>query len=259
MARTKQAARKSIGSHGCKQLAAKRQLAMKSKRSQANCSTPSENVFQGTDPRTVPNSVHNLPRDAKIFVSGPCLHPEDIDPIASQREEFHTYFGQFGQITGIFSRKGKTAKIAFDNCDSVAKCLQQDKHKICGQDFHVRSIEKKKGLGKRKRKNKLEASLSQNMPGPSTENVSAANVQSDLPAESNLGNQSPQSTASSSSEGSVIYCGTVSGECPQSYGLADFDKPASTKEYIAAPVVWSRATNFINKNSSDLLRGYGYQ
>ncbi|KAI1712675.1 RNA recognition motif domain-containing protein [Ditylenchus destructor] len=35
--------------------------------------------------------------------------------------------------------------------------------------------------------------------------------------------------------------------------------PASAKEYVAAPMVWTRAANSINKTSNDPLRGYGYQ
>ncbi|KAI1699841.1 RNA recognition motif domain-containing protein [Ditylenchus destructor] len=35
--------------------------------------------------------------------------------------------------------------------------------------------------------------------------------------------------------------------------------PASAKEYVAAPMVWTRAANSLNKTSNDPLRGYGYQ
>ncbi|KAI1705324.1 hypothetical protein Ddc_15794 [Ditylenchus destructor] len=86
MARTKQTARKAKG--GAKdrqQIATKRQLAMKSKRSQANSNPlrPSKIVF-------IPNSPSKLPEDMIIFVSGPCLHPEAMDPMSSQREELYT-------------------------------------------------------------------------------------------------------------------------------------------------------------------------
>ncbi|KAI1705316.1 hypothetical protein Ddc_15786 [Ditylenchus destructor] len=200
MARKKQVARKATGgAQGRKQIAAKRRLAVKMKRSQANSTTnfnsmpswwesspkhqPSKMVF-------APNRPTKLPADMIIFVSGPCLHPEAMDPMSFQREALHTYFGQFGQITGISSGDGytssgdeNTAKISFEKCDSVAKCLQQEKHKIGGYDFLVL-------------------------------------------AESNLGNELPQATGPSSSQdhGGAMDCSTNSGELPASHDLASFDK-----------------------------------
>ncbi|KAI1701400.1 hypothetical protein Ddc_17647 [Ditylenchus destructor] len=203
MARNKQTARKATGgAKDRKQIAAKRQLAVKMKRSQANSTTNSNSMpswwesspnptHKPSEIAFVPNRPTKLPADMIIFVSGPCLHPEAMDPMSFQREALHTYFGQFGQITGISSGDGysssgdgNTAKISFEKCDSVAKCLQQEKHKIGGYDFLVL-------------------------------------------AESNLGNELPQATASSSSQdhGSAMDCSTNSGELPQNRDLASSDKP----------------------------------
>ncbi|KAI1704308.1 hypothetical protein DdX_14304 [Ditylenchus destructor] len=68
--------------------------------------------------------------------------------------------------------------------------------------------------------------LRQNMPGPTSENVSAANVQSGSAVESNLGNQSLQGTVPSSSQvqGSVTDS-TAQKPWHKSHGLATFDKP----------------------------------
>ncbi|KAI1708352.1 hypothetical protein Ddc_14381 [Ditylenchus destructor] len=129
----------------------------------------------------------------------------------------------------------KDAKIVFDNCESAAKCIEQRTHRICGRDFVVRKEKPTQGM-----KDKIRANLRQNMPGPPSENLSAANVQSNPPVESNLGNESPQSTASSSSEESIIFCGKVSGECPQNRGLASFDRPGSAShENVSAANVQS--------------------
>ncbi|KAI1704601.1 MIZ/SP-RING zinc finger domain-containing protein [Ditylenchus destructor] len=237
----------------------------------------------------------------RISIRGPCLHPEQVDPIESQKEDLRTYFCQFGRIATISSRKtyenigiyskitfhswdsaatyvkqgkhviagqdfivdlmaptkcmkekiranlrqgipgisneftpvtinqngllaesnhsnqissenGKNAEISFRDCDSAAKCLQQDTHRICGHDFLVRKetptksteststkyMKKKKRLEKRKLKEKLRANLVQNMPGPSSENTSVPGIQSNTLAESNFGNQLPKATTSSS-------------------------------------------------------------
>ncbi|KAI1705311.1 hypothetical protein Ddc_15781 [Ditylenchus destructor] len=166
----------------------------------------------------------------RISVTGPLLHPEVIDPKAFQKEMFRKYFGQFGKVIFVwYSMPKLEAEIAFDNCESAAICIQQGNHTICGRDFVIPNLRQNMpgplSENKLKQKKKLGPTLSQNMPGPSTGNVSAANVPSDQQTESNFGNQSPQSTESSSSEGSVIYCETISKEWPQSYGLASFDKP----------------------------------
>ncbi|KAI1692503.1 hypothetical protein DdX_21221 [Ditylenchus destructor] len=130
----------------------------------------------------------------KIHVSGPRLHPEGENSKARQKQEFRTYFSHFGTIVNVtVSKKSKPSNVTFTNCESAAKCIQQRTHKISGQDFLVHRSKPSEGMRKKLRAN-------QNMPGPSTENVSAANVQSDPPAESNLGNQMPQATASSSSQ-----------------------------------------------------------
>ncbi|KAI1692004.1 hypothetical protein DdX_21495 [Ditylenchus destructor] len=129
----------------------------------------------------------------------------------------------------------RDAKIAFDNCDSAAICIQQRTHTICGHRFIVHTETPTQSM-----KDKIRANLRQNMPGASSENVSGANVQSDLAAEPNLGSQSPQSTASNSSEESVICCGEVTKESPQSRGLASFEKPGSaSRENLSAANVQS--------------------
>ncbi|KAI1697430.1 hypothetical protein DdX_18513 [Ditylenchus destructor] len=200
----------------------------------------------------------------RIDVSGPWLHPEELDPKAFQKKEFRAYFGQFGNISckkelhtyfgqfGIvnvvcYSLQQLETKVSFDNCDSATKCIQQGTHTICNQDFVVRAATPTQGM-----KDKIRANLRQNtsnghvdlsvfpacwlLQQGSTQGVtlkflSAANVQSDPPAESNLGNQWYQglpkaieaiiaqniartnhSTASSSSQfqGSVTDSGTNS-------------------------------------------------
>ncbi|KAI1696191.1 hypothetical protein Ddc_20634 [Ditylenchus destructor] len=152
---------------------------------------------------TVPNN-RKLPAGStnRISVAGPCLHPEQVDPTGCQKRDIRAYFRQFGQIIDISLQNGTNATIAFDSCDSAAKCLQQDKHKICGQDFIV-----------------CKETPSKHMSGPSNETMSAPNIQSNPPAESNLGNQLPQATASSSSQ----VHGSVMDYSPLS------DKPAATK------------------------------
>ncbi|KAI1708717.1 hypothetical protein Ddc_14235 [Ditylenchus destructor] len=91
---------------------------------------------------TIPNNQIEPPAvmTKRIFVSGPCLHPEKMDPIASQMEEFYMYFGHFGEIVDM-SIKNDSYVIIFDNNDSdnYDECIQQEKHKICGQDFLVRT------------------------------------------------------------------------------------------------------------------------
>ncbi|KAI1704307.1 hypothetical protein DdX_14303 [Ditylenchus destructor] len=78
------------------------------------------------------------------------------------------------------------------------KTNMQGTHTICGHRFIVHTETPTQSM-----KDKIRPNLSQNMAGPSTENVSAANVQSDPPAESNIGNQSPRATASSLSEDKI--------------------------------------------------------
>ncbi|KAI1710878.1 hypothetical protein Ddc_13211 [Ditylenchus destructor] len=190
---------------------------------------------------SVPNSQIPLPPGLtnRIYVAGPPLYPEQMNSKAEkksfQKEEFRMYFGQFGQITTISMKMAKDAKIVFDNCESAAKCIQQRTHRICGRDFVVRKEKPTQGM-----KDKIRANLRQNMSGPPSGNLSAANVQSNPPVESNVGNESPQSTASSSSEGSIIFCGTISRGWAQGRGLASFDKPGSAShENVSAANVQS--------------------
>ncbi|KAI1694107.1 hypothetical protein DdX_20295 [Ditylenchus destructor] len=118
----------------------------------------------------------------KISVTGPCLYPEHVDPKAIQKEEFRVYFSRFGNVTvgysHLYSLQNFDARISFDNCKSAEKCLQQRTHKICGQDFVVREETPTQGM-----REKIRANLRQNMPGASSENVSAANVQRGSAAE----------------------------------------------------------------------------
>ncbi|KAI1690708.1 hypothetical protein DdX_22328 [Ditylenchus destructor] len=152
----------------------------------------------------------------RIIVTGPCLHPEKTDPKAAQRETFRVYFSRFGNVTVGYSHlpyspQEMDARISFDNCEAAAKCIQQRTHTIRGQDFIVREEAPTKCM-----KDKIKAIMRQNMPGTSSENASAANVQSDPAAESNLGNQSPQLRASSFSpvqgESSSTAPGSLSKE-----------------------------------------------
>ncbi|KAI1705318.1 hypothetical protein Ddc_15788 [Ditylenchus destructor] len=184
----------------------------------------------------------------KIIVSGPRLHPIRV----RQRKELETYFSQFGKIIHATMHT-----VMFDNCDSAAKCIQQKAHKILGKDYVVRRGRPTKSMRKKLRAALSRYELCQDMSGPSSENVfcpnesldrsndfeasneSAPKLQGNPPAESHLGNQALQGTTSSSSEGSVIYCETIAGECPQSYDSPGFDKPALAKGYIAAPKVYT--------------------
>ncbi|KAI1701711.1 hypothetical protein Ddc_17502 [Ditylenchus destructor] len=76
------------------------------------------------------------------------------------------------------------SKVAFENCDSARQCLQQNKHKICGLDFFVWAATPTRAM-----KRRLGAILNQNMPGPSSGNVSTQNVGGNPAAESNPGSQ----------------------------------------------------------------------
>ncbi|KAI1705308.1 sushi, nidogen and EGF-like domain-containing protein 1 [Ditylenchus destructor] len=140
-----------------------------------------------------PNYQSNLPEGLtnRIFVCGPCLHPEQVDPRGRQSGDLRAYFGQFGAIVNIANQKttvGVTkmkSKVAFENCDSARQCLQQNTHKICGQDFFVWAATPTRGM-----KRRLEAILNQNVPGPSSGNVSTSqNVHDNPAAESNPGSQ----------------------------------------------------------------------
>ncbi|KAI1703838.1 hypothetical protein Ddc_16386 [Ditylenchus destructor] len=115
---------------------------------------------------SVTNNLIQLPPDLtnKISVKGPLLHPEEMDPKAFQKKEFHTYFGQFGKVIVVcYSLPKLEAKVAFDNCESATKCIQQGTHKICGRDFVVRAKTPTKGM-----KEKIRANLQQNMPASSS-------------------------------------------------------------------------------------------
>ncbi|KAI1702664.1 hypothetical protein DdX_15343 [Ditylenchus destructor] len=79
------------------------------------------------------------------------------------------------------------SKVTFENCDSARQSLEQAKHEIYGRQFNVWAATPTKSV--KRRLNEYCAILSQNMSGPSSENVTASNVQSDPLAESNLGNQ----------------------------------------------------------------------
>ncbi|KAI1701395.1 hypothetical protein Ddc_17642 [Ditylenchus destructor] len=139
-----------------------------------------------------PNYQSSLPEGMtnRIFVCGPCLHPEQVDPRASQNGDLRAYFGQFGAIVNIANQKTTVAtkmksKVAFENCDSARQCLQQNTHKICGLDFFVWAATPTRGM-----KRRLEAILNQNVPGPSSGNVSTSqNVHDNPAAESNPGSQ----------------------------------------------------------------------
>ncbi|KAI1717009.1 hypothetical protein Ddc_10147 [Ditylenchus destructor] len=121
-----------------------------------------------------------------ICISGPCLHPEEMDPIASQRDEFRTYFSQFGQITDISIKTAQNAKIAFDNSDSVAKCIQQDKHTIGVHDFIVWPAKPTTSM-----REKIKENLVRSMNWPPNVKIvpTRANVQSNPPTASNLESQ----------------------------------------------------------------------
>ncbi|KAI1708715.1 hypothetical protein Ddc_14233 [Ditylenchus destructor] len=111
----------------------------------------------------------------RIFVSGPCLHPKAKDPEEAQREEFRKYFRQFGHITELIIKNGTDAKISFRG----------------NHDF----LPDPKAAGPTKPK-KERLGANQNTSVPSNKNVSAQNVQSDPPAESNVENQLSQATPS---------------------------------------------------------------
>ncbi|KAI1708718.1 hypothetical protein Ddc_14236 [Ditylenchus destructor] len=174
---------------------------------------------------TIPNNQIERPAvmTKRIFVSGPCLHPEKMDPIASQMEELYMYFGHFGEISDM-SIKNDSYVIIFDNYefDNYDECIQQVKHKICGQDFLVRPAAPKKRQKKEQHKKimkkRLEANQERNMLGSSRENVSASNVQNNPAAKSNFEIQVSQSKTSSSSQvhGSV----TDSREWSQNRGIS---------------------------------------
>ncbi|KAI1705319.1 heterogeneous nuclear ribonucleoprotein A3 like protein 2-like [Ditylenchus destructor] len=210
-----------------------------------------------TENASIPNSQIPLPGGLtnRIFVVGPCLRPEKGIAKANQKEAMRSYFGQFGQICGVSIIGKKDAKVAFDNCDSAARCIQQRNHIICGHEFIVHTETPSNGM-----KDKIRANLRQNMSGPSSENVSgpnespdhsndseasndsAPNIKSEQPAESHLGNQALQGTTSSSSQvqGGVIDYRAIPKEWSQSYGLASFDKPGSAaSENVSAPVIKS--------------------
>ncbi|KAI1695009.1 hypothetical protein DdX_19816 [Ditylenchus destructor] len=115
-----------------------------------------------------------LPEDVtnRIFVDGPCLHPEQVDPRGGQNGDLRAYFGQFGAIVNIFNHKIASvmkmkSEITFENCDSARQCLQQNKHEICGREFSVWAATPTKSM-----KRRLGAILNQNIPEPSTGNVS---------------------------------------------------------------------------------------
>ncbi|KAI1697431.1 hypothetical protein DdX_18514 [Ditylenchus destructor] len=87
-----------------------------------------------------------------ISLTGPCLHPEHVDPRPFQKEEFRSYFGQFDKITAGHchlseSQKIADTRIAFDNCES--KCIQEGTHRICGQDFVFRRKRPTKSMRKK--------------------------------------------------------------------------------------------------------------
>ncbi|KAI1694106.1 hypothetical protein DdX_20294 [Ditylenchus destructor] len=100
----------------------------------------------------------------RIFVTGPLLYPQEMDPKTFQKEEFRTYFGQFGKVNVVgYSLPKLEGIIAFNNCESAAKCIQQGTHTICGQDFVVRAGTPTRGM-----KDKIRADLCQNMTGLSS-------------------------------------------------------------------------------------------
>ncbi|KAI1700620.1 hypothetical protein DdX_16591 [Ditylenchus destructor] len=127
----------------------------------------------------------------RIFVGGPCLHPEQVDPRVGQNGDLRAYFGQFGAIVNISNHKTDDATkmksiVTFENCDSARQSLEQAKHEICGLEFNVWAASPTKSM--KKKLNEYCAIMSQNMPGPSSANATAPNDPSNQ-AESNLGNQ----------------------------------------------------------------------
>ncbi|KAI1711750.1 hypothetical protein Ddc_12762 [Ditylenchus destructor] len=173
-------------------------------------------------------SMDKLPAGVtnKILIYGPCLHPEQVDPEerkGCQRRDLRAYFSQFGQIIHISANIHGDANIAFASCESVSMLPaesnvgnQLSQAAPVSSLSHIQGSVTSYGLA------------SFDKPGSAShKNVSAAKVQSDPPAESNVGNQSPQATASNSTQvqGSVTDCSTISGEWQQSRGLASFDKP----------------------------------
>ncbi|KAI1691196.1 hypothetical protein DdX_22036 [Ditylenchus destructor] len=100
---------------------------------------------------SVPNNQIQLPPDMtnKIFVSGPLLHPQEMDPQTFQKEEFRTYFGQFGKVINVTVIKYDSSTVTFTNCDSAAKCIQQRTHNIRGQDFIVHPAKPSNGMRKK--------------------------------------------------------------------------------------------------------------
>ncbi|KAI1712390.1 hypothetical protein Ddc_12429 [Ditylenchus destructor] len=114
----------------------------------------------------VPNNQIQLPAGLtnRIFVTGPLLNPEQVDPKAFQKEMYRAYFGQFGKVIVVtFSLPKLEAKVGFDNCDSAAICIQQVTHRICGRDFVVCAETPTESM-----KGKIRAILRQNMSGPSS-------------------------------------------------------------------------------------------
>ncbi|KAI1701396.1 hypothetical protein Ddc_17643 [Ditylenchus destructor] len=90
----------------------------------------------------------------RIHVSGPCLHPMEDNARDHQREDLRTYFGQFGKIINIYVKPifhdmMTDSRITFAHCDSAAKCLEQDNHKILGQNFRVERKQPSKGAKKK--------------------------------------------------------------------------------------------------------------
>ncbi|KAI1702665.1 hypothetical protein DdX_15344 [Ditylenchus destructor] len=118
---------------------------------------------------SVPNNQIQLPPELtnRIFVTGPLLRPQELDPKAFQKEEFRRYFGQFGKIIVVcYSLPKLEGKVAFENWLSAMICIEQGTHTICGQDFVVRPETPTPSM-----QDKIRAHLSQNMHGPSSENV----------------------------------------------------------------------------------------
>ncbi|KAI1705310.1 hypothetical protein Ddc_15780 [Ditylenchus destructor] len=130
---------------------------------------------------TLTSTATNLsPTTAKltnrIDVNGPCLHPQRVNPESWQREEFRAYFGQFGKISIVTVRKNTYSTVTFEDCDSVAKCIQQRTHKILGRDFVIWETTPSESM-----KWKLVATRNQNTPQSSSENAPFPNNQIQLP------------------------------------------------------------------------------
>ncbi|KAI1697124.1 hypothetical protein Ddc_19906 [Ditylenchus destructor] len=106
----------------------------------------------------------------------PTKNLEDADSNSSNIKKLPKQMVPFEKPTSISIKTATDARITFDNCESVTKCLQQGKHKICGHDFLVWAATPTKSM-----KKSLRANLEQSMPATSSE--------------SNLGNQLSQATA----------------------------------------------------------------